>query len=115
MRAHVLEGQVRAFEKCVGGRGNHHVIGAAEGHHAGRGVHGEPANVVADELHLAGMDADPDLEIQLPDRVADRAGALDGRSGAVERDEEAVAGRIDLATPVPPDVATDDAVVLTDD
>src|SRR4051795_7159346 len=56
---------------------------------------GQPADVVADDFDLAGMDRGPDLEVE---RRADRAhltSAGESPRGRVEPDEESVPGRLD--------------------
>src|SRR4029453_13456881 len=62
---------------------------------AGGDVDGDPADVVAADLDLAGVEPGPDLEVDVAELLAqgDRAG--NGPSGAVEGGQEAVAGRLD--------------------
>jgi hypothetical protein len=61
-------------------------------------VHGHAADVVADELALARVDANAHLDAQIARRPGDRQRAAQrARRGAVERREEAVADGLDLA------------------
>ena len=56
-----------------------------------------PCDLAARQLDLARVQAGPDLEAERAHGVADAAGAADRASRPVERREEAVAGRVDLA------------------
>src|SRR5439155_9151560 len=56
----------------------------------------QAADVVADELDLAGMDGSPDLEAQRRGGTPDGTGAGERPGRRVEPGEEAVAGRLDL-------------------
>ena len=67
----------------------------------GRRCERHPTHRVAVDLHLARVDADPDLDAELAYRLRDRPGAADCARRTVECREEAVAGGVDLAPPVP--------------
>ena len=58
----------------------------------------DTADLVADELALAGVQAASNVEAEIPDGGEDRKGAHDRASWAVESGEESVAGVVDLAT-----------------
>src|SRR5688572_3777161 len=58
------------------------------------------------------MQTCPYLEAQVASSISDRLGAADRPGGAVERRQEPVAGRIDLAAPETPQLSSDQLVVL---
>jgi hypothetical protein len=53
----------------------------------------------------------PDLELEPPERVADRRGGENGAGGPVERCKEPVAGRVELRALEPGELAADDRVM----
>src|SRR5207253_10031430 len=59
--------------------------------------HGDAANVIPHHLALARMQAGTNADSGRVGGSEDRAGAMDRAGRAVERSEEAVAGRLDLA------------------
>src|SRR4051812_34534349 len=71
----------------------------------------DPADVVAHELDLTGVDARTDLESETWHRARDRQGAADRPCRPVECGKESVAGGIDLATAIPSEFLTDQGVV----
>src|SRR5215210_148919 len=60
-------------------------------------MHRDAADLLADQLAFTGVQAGPDLEVERPHALHDRARAPHCTSGAVEDREEAVAARVDLA------------------
>jgi len=54
--------------------------------------HRHAGDVIADQLALAGVNPDPQLYTNLPDRLPNAPRAVHSASGAVEHGEEAVAG-----------------------
>jgi hypothetical protein len=78
-------------------------------------VHGDAGDPVVSELDLAGVEPRPDLEIQRSHRRNNRLSAADGPSRAVERCEEAIAGRIHLTAVEPLQLAPDSRVMLLDE
>jgi hypothetical protein len=74
-------------------------------------VHRDARDLAVDQLALARVQAGADLEPEQAHRLDDRAGAPHGRPGRVERREEAVAGRIHLATAEPLELRTHERVV----
>ena len=74
----------------------------------------EPGDVVRLHLDLAGVDARPDLEPELADRVADRERAADRPRRAVECREEPVAGRLDLVAAEPLELPPGHPVMLVE-
>src|SRR5919201_2142077 len=65
----------------------------------------------APQLDLAGVEADPHLDPDVPESLADRRRAPDRPGRRVEHREEAVAGRLDLPAAVLLQLATDQLVV----
>src|SRR5439155_3772851 len=63
-------------------------------------VHRDPADLAADELALACVDAGADLETEVPHRVHDLARATHRARRPVERGEKAIAGRLDLVAAI---------------
>jgi hypothetical protein len=70
-----------------------------------------PADVVAEQLDLAGVDPDPDLDPDRRQLLADGSRTADRPRRAVEGGQEAVAHRLDLAAAVELELAADDRVV----
>ena len=66
-----------------------------------RDMDGDPGDVVADELDLAGVQPGPDLEPLRRDRVADDERGPDRARRPVEGGQEPVTGRLDLAATEP--------------
>src|SRR6185503_6819249 len=98
--ASVLESKAGPRDKVLDGAGHQDLAGPG-----GRGdpradVNREPGNLVTMQLDLARVEACAHVESERPDSLGHRAGASDGARRPVERREEAVAGRIDLAAPV---------------
>jgi hypothetical protein len=56
---------------------------------------GDAANVCPPHFHFAGVDADPQREIERSDGLADGECAANGPGRAVERGDAAVTGRVD--------------------
>src|SRR5205807_2388348 len=83
--------------------------------HPGRDVYGQAPHPLASELDLAGMDARPHTKIERLEGLADAARTADGPSRSVEGSEEAVAGRVDLASAKACQLPTDSGVVLAED
>ena len=86
-------------------------FGPAKCAHARTDVHGDPADVVAADLALAGVQPGAHLDAERLHRVADRHGAADRSLRAVEHREEAISGRVHLAAPKPSELRPDDGVV----
>src|SRR5436190_16619594 len=107
MAALELELEARPDDGAVGGAGGEDLARLSEVRDARRDVDGHAADVLADDLALAGVQADVELEAERPDRLDDRAGAAQ-RAGrrAVEDDEERIAdGLDDVATEAFDDLA----------
>src|SRR4029453_15049265 len=66
-------------------------------HHPGGDVHGDPADVLAEQLDLARVQPHPDLQAQVAQAGADGGAGPDGPGRPVEGGQEPVAGGLDLA------------------
>ena len=78
-------------------------------------VYGQAADIPHLVLDLPHVEAAPDLEAELADRVPDRVGAGERAGGAVEDDEESVARRLHLAAGEPLEPAPDDGVMAVEE
>jgi hypothetical protein len=75
-------------------------------------VHREAANVVASEFDLTGVAPGADIQAEVADGCAERLGAADGPGGPVEGRQQAVAGGVDVAAPVPFDLPARQVIML---
>jgi hypothetical protein len=76
-------------------------------------VHGHAADVIVDQLALAGVDADTDLDAQIAGGGVDRQRAAQGARGRpVEGRQEAIANRLDGAPTEARELLADRLVVL---
>src|SRR5436309_1297215 len=73
------------------------LIGLRGGHDPCRLVDRDAADVIADGLHLAGVDAGPDPKPQGAAARPNIQGESDGPRRTIERGQEAIASRLDLA------------------
>src|SRR5262245_26833490 len=112
MAAGVLEREAAAVCKAPGHRGDEDLRCPAERHDPGRGIDADPSDRRARQLDLAGVDADPDLEPEGADAVADRHPAAECADRAGEHREEAVAGRVDLTAAIAVDLGSSHSVVI---
>lgn len=90
--AAVIERDVGAGDEVADGPGDQHLAVARRSHDPGGDVDGDPTDVGPSRLHLAGVQARPDLDAKLPEPVAQRGGAADRGAGAVEGGQDAVTG-----------------------
>ncbi len=96
MQPRIFELDSRALEEPTRRRGDQHLARTRQREHPRSRVHRDAAHVIADELDLAGVQADPDLDAERPDGPRHLRGAP-GRAGrAVEDGQEPVAGRLHL-------------------
>src|SRR5207253_5272850 len=75
-------------------------------------VDGDSSHLAVLELALAGVEAGPQVEIELTHRFDNRAGAGDPPRRPVEDREEAVTGRIELLAAKPGQLAPHEDVVI---
>ena len=73
VNALVLEGDARTGHEVFDGAGDHDLAGAGRRRHAGAYVHGDAADIVADHLALARVQAGPRLDAYLARAVANGA------------------------------------------
>ena len=88
------------------------VTATASGRHASADVDREPTDLLSPHFDLAGMHVNPDREPDTTQGLMQSAGAADRTTGPVEGGEEAVAGRVDLASAKPRELPPHDGVVL---
>ena len=81
VRAAVLEAQPRPDHQLLDGARGQHLAGAGGAHHARGDVHGDAGHVVGAQLALAGVQPDPDVELQLPRLLDDAPPQLTARAG----------------------------------
>ena len=74
-------------------------------------MHGNPADVVAAHLALAGVQAGPHLDAERLHSVTNCDGAADRSLGAVERREKTVSSRVHLTASKPGELRPDDGIV----
>jgi hypothetical protein len=96
--AAVDEANVGAEQKIADGARREHLVRAGEARYPSPDAKGEACRFGVDEA-FAGVNADPHLQSEMPDFVADRARALDGEGRSTERCEAAIA-RVAKLTPV---------------
>ena len=75
------------------------------------GVDSHPADVVADELALAGVQARSQLDVQRSHLIRHSTGTANPPRGAIEGGKKAVAHRLDLAAPVALELGAHELVV----
>src|SRR5262245_46949124 len=73
----VGEHQSRARHQVLHRARHDDVAAAADGHHSGADVHGEPTDLLSSHLHLSGMYADADREPNSSQSIVERASAAD--------------------------------------
>ena len=110
--AAVAEAQRRAQHELLDRARDEDLARPGQPGDAGAEVHRDPGQVAARTAALAGVDAGTQLESQRPDGVAHARGPADRAAGAVEDDEEAVAGALDLVAAGERELAAEDRVVL---
>src|SRR5205807_410397 len=112
VHAAIAELEPGAGDEILDGAGDEHLARARLRRDAGARVHGDAGHLAVDDLALAGMQPESQLEVAPLDRLANRAGTADRARRSVERDEEAVAGCVDLAAAGALELASHDAAVL---
>src|SRR5438876_201237 len=92
----IFELQLRTRDEVFDRARHEHLARSGNSGDTRTDVNCDPADLSVDDLALARMQADTDVEAEPADRVADRASAADRPRRAVERREEAIAGRVHL-------------------
>ena len=77
-----------------------HFTGASLRHHTRGEVHIGALDMGAVDLHFTDVHADPNLEIQRPDRLDERVCAPNGPLGCLEGDEESITRGVNLLSPI---------------
>src|SRR3990172_7522711 len=113
--AAALEDQSAPDDEVLHGLRNKHLRGTGEGTHAGPDRDGDPGDVGSVELDLTGVESTSDLDPERRHRPDDRPGEPDPAGGAVERYEEPVPHRLDLATAESTELSPHDPVVVLAD
>ena len=108
----VGEADTRAEDQHLHRAGDQDLASLSEGARSGANVHRQAGDGPALAFDLAGVQAGPDLEPDLLDRVPDRAGAPDRPSGPVENGKKSISGGIHLAAAEPVQQAPDAGVML---
>ena len=111
MFARVLEDEAAPRNEVLDRLGNEHLRGTGEGAYAGTDHHAEASNVIAFDRDLACVQSRPYLDPERTDRRGDRRRAAHPACRPVERREEPIAHRLDLASAVPGDLRAHDLVV----
>ena len=88
-----------------------HLAGSGLVDDPGRGMHRQAQDLILAHDDLAAVDADTDRELNRGKRSDQRQPAADGALDVVERDQERVAGGLDLSAAEPGEQAPDDVVV----
>jgi hypothetical protein len=109
--AQAVELKARAGDKVRDGRGHEDLPGTRSRGYARRDRDRDPCYLAPLELRLAEVKSGADLEAELANGLDGRCGAAHGGTRRVEGDEEAVAGRVDLAAVEPLDLPADRRVV----
>src|SRR5512132_2510323 len=114
VHAAVREADPRAKHQYLHGAGDQDLACLRESGDARADMDREARHRRAPALHLSGMQAGPDLDADLAYRIPGGAGAPDGPRGPIERDEESVPRRVDLAAVEPFQKAPDAGVMLVE-
>jgi hypothetical protein len=112
MRSAILESNARPCDEVFDGVRHEDLTGTGRRGDARSDVDRDAADLLTDDLALAGMQAAADLQVQRAHLVANPACTANDASWAVERGEEPVAGGVDLPPAEPRELAPCHAVVL---
>jgi len=96
LRTARLEAETTILDEAPGAGRDHDLRCSADGHHPRGRMDRHAADVSRKELHLAGVDTDPDGQAHPIGGVADRCSTPDRSLCAGEHRQEAVAGRVHL-------------------
>jgi hypothetical protein len=77
-------------------------------------MHGDTAELFADHLTLASVDASANVNAEFSDRVHNCPSAADRTRWTIEGRQEAVASSIDFATSMPGELVTNKGVMLSE-
>src|SRR4030095_8733627 len=99
LRAAIVEADAGARDEIFHGARDQHLARARQRRDSGAGVHGDAAQLVAEDLALARVQTGANLQAQLPHLAHDGACTTHAARRSVEAREKPIAGRIDFATP----------------
>jgi hypothetical protein len=111
MLAAVLEPESGSCDEIPDRARDEHLTGSGERRDTRADRHRDPRQLAVAHLALTGVNPDADLELEPPKGVADRGGSPNRSCGPIERREEAISGRVELAPVVAPELLADDRVV----
>src|SRR5262249_27548203 len=100
--AAVLELDARAHDEILDRRGNQNLAWAAQRRHPGGDMDGEPAEILAANLALSGVEPAPKPDPERPGGLDNLLGAANRPGRTVEGGHEAVPGGVDLLAPETP-------------
>jgi hypothetical protein len=112
MAAAIIKHQARAHHEVLDRARHEDFARTSEGRDPGPDMHGEPGDVIGQDLDLAGMQAGSDIEVKLPYLVPDRQGTADGAGGTVKAREEPVTDDPHLVPAKSIELPADDPVVI---
>jgi hypothetical protein len=112
LRTARLEAETTILDEASGAGRDHDLRCSADSHHPRGRMDRHTADVSRKELHLAGVDADPDGQAHLIGGVTDRCCAPDRSLCAGKHRQEAVAGRVHLLAEVALQAGSNHAIVL---
>jgi hypothetical protein len=78
-------------------------------------MHRNATEILTHDLTLAGVNASPNVNAELLDRVGDRLAAANGARRTVKGRQKAVTHRIDFSTAMPPKLLTNNQVMLSEE
>src|SRR5438034_3865649 len=111
MGAPVGEVDPRSGHEVLHRPGNEHLTRSCERADARRDVNSDAADVVPHHLALSRVHAGPNTDSQLLGGVEDRPSAADRARRTVERSQEPIPDRLDLASAEPPERRPHDPLV----
>src|SRR5829696_6451245 len=114
MLSSVIKAEVRADEQILHRARHQHLTVTGERRNPGCDMYGQPSQIRPAHFDLPGVDAGADLEVQRTHRLDHGKGAPHRRERAVERREEAVPGRHDLAATEARQLAAAELVMLVE-
>lgn len=100
MVAPVREGETGSRDKVAHSAGYQDLTRGGQTEDPRRNVDGDSRDILPSELHLAGVDARPDLKTEAREIVTYRKRATNRSRRAIERGEESVAEAFDLTTAI---------------
>src|SRR5690242_2487153 len=113
MCAAVFERDAGSVHKVLDRAGDEHLLSVGQRSDSGSDVDGDPTDVVAAYLTLAGVKARSDVDPQPRDALVERGGTTYGARWPIEGRKETVAGVLDFSALEPGDLFTRHLVVAS--